>query len=391
MLWRHLSRFRAWSAAGFLTCSVLGTAPASAEPEGPVPTAETAASETVSVLDAVQAGDLTVVARGAGQDRVKITVTNTTKRRLRVVLPPGLVASSAAGQGRGFQSMGLGSVSNRIGSFGAFQARKADEPSGFRSVAVNGGESAAGVAVPAGRTVDLTVVSVCLNFGVRTPNAHDRFQLVDVDDYTSDPRARKALRSLATYGTSHGVAQAAMWRVSNDVPFTLMAEQSGKVMNAHEVALAARFVEALDASSSSDLVDPAYLTDDRLFVRVAADGPLAGDADRLTREIAGLRVLGLPVRTSDSTEGHAANRPAVLMNVVLSAGPNGETKGRILLSQTDGDGRWAPLGKAAFTDGSSPSVLDGEGLARAVDRAVALAYVTVKVAKKLSNVTMIRV
>ena len=82
---------------------------------------------------------------------------------------------------------------------------------------------------------------------------------MDVDEYSSNPRVRKALRSLATYGTSLGVAQAVMWRVCNDLPFETMAEQTGKVMNIHEIALAARFVEALDASSTGELVDPAAL------------------------------------------------------------------------------------------------------------------------------------
>ncbi len=51
------------------------------------------------------------------------------------------------------------------------------------------------------------------------------FKLMDVDDYTKDPRVRTALRSLATYGTSHGVAQAVMWNVCNDLPFQTMLEQ----------------------------------------------------------------------------------------------------------------------------------------------------------------------
>ena len=58
------------------------------------------------------------------------------------------------------------------------------------------------------------------------PRHRDTFTLMDVDEYSSDPRVRKALRSLATYGTSLGVAQAVMWRVCNDLPFETMVEQS---------------------------------------------------------------------------------------------------------------------------------------------------------------------
>lgn len=396
MLWReHLCRVRALSAAALLTGSLFGaSSPAWAEPEEPAPPADAAASETVSVLDALKSGDLTVEVRGAGQDRVKMAVKNTSVRRLKVVIPPGLVASSAAGQGgRGFQSMGLGDVSNRPGSFGAFRvaAGEGADKAGFRSVAVSDESEGRGVAVPAGRSIDLTVVSVCLNFGVRTPGPHDKFTLVDVDDYTADPRTRKALRSLATYGTSQGVAQAAMWRVCNDVAFDLMAEQATKVMNPHEVALAARFVEALDASAATDLVDPAYLTENRLFVRVSADGGRVADAERLAREIEGLRVLGLPVRTLSAESAEAAARPAVLLNVVLTASDSGDTRGRIVLSQADAAGGWMPLGKTSFRDGAALAVLDGAGLARALDSAVASAFVSVKPAKKTSNLTTVRV
>ena len=117
MLWRHLCLVRAWSAAGLLTCSLFGAAtcrpgpsPRSRAPRPTPPRRRRSRSSTPR-----KAGDLAVEVRGAGQDRVKMTVKNTSARRLKVVLPPGLVASSAAGQGRGFQSMGLGSVSNRAG------------------------------------------------------------------------------------------------------------------------------------------------------------------------------------------------------------------------------------------------------------------------------------
>ncbi len=391
MLWReHLCRFRAWSAAGLLTATALG-APAWAEPAEPLPSADASASESVSILDAVKAGDLSVEVRGAGQDRVKMTLKNASARRLKVVIPPGLVASSAAAQGRGFQSMGLGDVDNRAGSFGAFRVPVSGDSTGFRSVAVSAESGDHGVAVPAGQSIDLNLVSVCLNFGVRTPNPRDKFDLVDVNDYTNDPRARKALRSLATYGTSQGVAQAAMWRVCNDVPFDVMSAQAMKVMNPREIALAARFVEALDASGSSDLVDPAYLTENRVFVKVSGDGALVQDAARLAREIDGLRVMGLPVRVLSADETPNVAAPGILLSVGLTAGQTGETRGRVVLSQTDANGHWAISGKTSFREASAASALNGEGLAGLVDCSLASAFVSVKVVKKTSSLTTVRV
>lgn len=402
MLWRHLCLVRAWSAAGFLTATMLGatlTAPAWAEPEGPPARAEAVVVEAVSVLKAEKAGDLKLEVRGAGQDKVRLTLANKTTRALRVVLPAGLVASSAAGQGAraggagggGFQSMGLGSVGNRPGSFGAFARKDADSP-GFRSVGLSSPEIDKVVTVPTGESVDLTVPGVCLNFGIRTPNIRDKFQLVDVDDYSGDPRVRKALRSLATYGTSHGVAQATMWRVCNDLPFDAMLEQAGKLMNPHEIAIAARFVQALDASGSSDLVDPAYLTEGRLFVRITGDSAVAKDAERLARELDGLRVLGIPVRVVGETEGRQTiATPAILLNVALMAGKKGETRGRVVLNEANFDGAWAAVGKTYFEENALASVLEGPGLARAIDRAVSSSFISVKVANKSATTTTLKI
>jgi hypothetical protein len=398
MLWRHLCLVRAWSAAGLLGGTLLGAAtPAWADADESSPRPVPVVSETVSVLDARKGGDLAVEVRGAGQDRVKMTLRNTSAKRLNVVVPPGLVASSAAGQGRagggGFQSMGLGSVSNRPGSFGEFRAASsADKAPGFRSVDVTGDAKAAGaVAVPPGQTVELSVVSVCLNYGIPTPTPRDKFELVDVEDYSADVRVRKALRSLAAYGTSQGVAQAVMWRVCNDVPFAVMVQQQTKTINVHEALLASRFVEAVDATGSNELVDPAYLQDGRLFVRVVGEGALAKQAERLSREMEGLKVLGLPVRVVTTLDNEPVSAPAMLVNVVLTGAQTGETRCKLVLQQADASGRWAPLGKTSFVEGSTVSVLNGLALARAVDRSVSSTYVTIKPARRAVGTTTFKV
>src|SRR3954463_10578396 len=141
MLWRHLCLVRAWSAAGLVTgLLTFGAAPAPAQTSGPAdpekstPPAEVV-TETVDLLKASKAGDLEVTARGQGQERVHLTIRNTGTKRLNVVLPPGMVAASTTGQGgRGLQSMGLGSISNRPGSFGQFRGIPAE---GLKSVPVN--------------------------------------------------------------------------------------------------------------------------------------------------------------------------------------------------------------------------------------------------------------
>ncbi len=402
MLWRHLRLVRAWGAAGLVIGSSVLAAPHAAAQlklEAPSESEITARpaevdSQTVDILKARKDGDLGVVVRGQGQGRVKFSLSNKSSKRLNVVIPPGMVAASGVAQGggggRGLQSMGLGAVNNRPGGFGQFQA--AEKVAGLRSVPATPETSpTSGIAVPIGETIELMVPAVCLNFGLATPTPRDTFELKDVDDYTSDVRVRKALRSLASYGTSVGVAQAAMWKVCNDVPFETMASQGAKIMNSYEIALASRFVEALDSSSATDLVDPNYFSQGRLFVQVAADKTSAEAARRISEQLEGLRLLGLPVRVVGSDEDPNASAPALYLKVSLDGSEKGEVRGRILASSCQQADNWTPLGKTGFVHEGSMEIFDGETLARLLDKTVSSAFVSIKTMKRLPNSTTFKV
>src|SRR4030088_3049651 len=70
-----------------------------AEETAPVRNENSSADEelnsSVDLLAAVRNGDVSVDAEGSGDGRMTLSVTNKTKRKLRVVLPPGLIASGA--------------------------------------------------------------------------------------------------------------------------------------------------------------------------------------------------------------------------------------------------------------------------------------------------------
>jgi len=396
MLWRRLCPVRLWSAVGL--CSglmILGSSLATAQssrPDDPerISAPANVATATVDLLKASKVGELSVVARGQGQDRVRLTIRNTSSQRLNVILPAGLVASAAAGQGqgRGLQSMGLGMFSNRPGSFGQFRGSGGDE--GLQSVALDDSSLDSSITVPAGESLDVTVTAVCLNFGLPTPTPRDRFSLVDVADYSTDSRVRKSLRSLCQLGTSQGVAQVVMWRVCNDLTFEAMAAQAGKVINEPEIALAARFIEALDETTGADLVDARALTEGRVFVKIQGEGALAGDAERLNEQVEKCRLLGLPVRIVD--HGELPSAPAALfIKVVLTDGKTGETRGRVVVSSSSTANQWAPLGKARFQDTRPVDVLDGKAMSQIMDRAIGAAFVTVKPARRTVGSTTLKV
>jgi hypothetical protein len=410
MLLRHLRLVRAYLAAGLLSgLMFLGLSIATAQTPGPAPalTPTSAAvdsepsaapiaiaSETVDLLQARQAGDLSVVARGQGPDRVRLTIRNASPRRLNVIVPPGLVAASKVGQppggGRGgLQSIGLGTVTNRQGAFGEF--RVAAAPAGLQSIPATGEAPSRSVAVPVGESIELTIPGVCLNFGLPAPSPRDSLTLMDIDTYSTDPRVRTALRSLATLGTSQGVAQAVMWRVCNDVPFETMAEQASKVINLHEIALASRFLDILDGPDSSELIDASALAQSRVFVQVQGQGPLAREAKRLAGQLDTLSVLGLPLQVQLAEDLPNASAPALFLRVILSEAKTGETRGLIVVSTCAEPNAWQPLGRVAFRDNSSVSVLDGATLVKAIDRAIAGAFVTVKPARRTLGSTTLKV
>ena len=401
MLWRHLCLVRAGLAAGLVSgLMLIGASIATAQTKTPTagdpesssgPVAVT--TETVNLLTASKAGDLEVAARGQGQDRVHLSITNRSARRLNVVVPPGLVAASTVGQGGarggGMQSMGLGSAANREGAFGEFQV--AGSPAGLQSVGVADEARTRLITVPVRETIELNIPAVCLNFGWATPTPRDKFTLMEVEDYSPNPRVHKALRSLATYGTSLGVAQAVMWRVCNDLSFETMVEQAGKVMNTHEIALAGRFVEALDSSSTGNLVDLAAVRDSRVFVQVRGEGSLGSDAQRLAGQLDGLRILGLPLQVVESESPPAAAAPAIFLKVFVTDAKNGESRFAMVVNSCSEPNAWLPLGKVSFRDNSSISVLDGQALAKAIDRAIAGSFVTVKPARRTVGMTTLKV
>ena len=60
----------------------------------------------MDLLEVSRKGLVSVQAEGRGDGRMTVSVTNRTKHRLRVVLPPGIIARGAMGQFGGMGGMG---------------------------------------------------------------------------------------------------------------------------------------------------------------------------------------------------------------------------------------------------------------------------------------------
>jgi hypothetical protein len=333
--------------------------------------------------------ELKVVARAQGRDAVRLILKNTSTQRLNVVLPPGLVAVSGASQDSRVPSIGLGRFSNRPGSFGQFlDAARTD---GLSTVDVQDSSGDSCLTVPAGQSLEVVVPGVSLNLELpaRTPSI--QFALQDVDAYTPNPRVRLGLRLLSDLGTSQGVAQAVMWNVSSDVPFESMQSQPGGLVNAFEIALAARFVEALALGGGPETIGAGSLRKRRLFLRVQGEGPWGDLARALNQKVAGMQLLGLPIHAWEAADCPDAAFPALAIRVVLRADRASEVHGKILVYHARSVKDWPTLGNAITTAGFSGGSVDASTLVEAVDRALATAFVSVRPVRRGVGSTIFRV
>jgi hypothetical protein len=71
----------------------------------------------LNLLDAVKQGRVAVQAEGRSDGRVTVSVTNRTRKPLRVVLPPGIIAQNATGQMGGMMG-GMGGGMGGMGGMG---------------------------------------------------------------------------------------------------------------------------------------------------------------------------------------------------------------------------------------------------------------------------------
>jgi hypothetical protein len=388
MLRRAHTLVRACAAAGLVALTTISGGARAQGPADRVPGRD-AEVTTVSVLQAQADGRLAVDARGAGDSLVRLALRNQGESRLNVVLPPGLVAAAASGQGAGggFQSMGLGVPTRTPGAFGAFAG--AGAPEGFRAMPAEAAPR--GIAIAPGETAEVTIPAVCLNFGLPTPTPKDSFRLVDVADYTTDARAQRALRSVTTLGTSQKVAQAVAWHTFNGMTFPQLAGRAGKVLNRQELALAARFSELLDREGTGTLVNADSLRQGRVFVVVAGEGRAAEVSDRLARELAAQSLLGLPVEVVAEAPSADVTAPSLLLTVtVAETAGTPEPTGRVAVGSRSAGGEWIPVGTAPLAFDGTLSELDGARLAAAIDRGVAGTFVTARPVKRTAGATAFR-
>jgi hypothetical protein len=326
-----------------------------------------------------------------------VNVTNTTNRQLRVVLPPGLVASGATGQfggggfggggfgggmgGMGGMGGGMGGMGGMGGGMGGMGGGMGGMGGGFRSLPP---ASLPFADVEPGQSRSLATKVVSLSPPTRDsrvvlPLKGEKLELADIADITKNAEIQKALRVLAAERAPDTVAQLVLWRLAADVDWPRITKLASRWANGNEIALAQSFVSRI---SGRDL--KTEFETGTLYVDVDSASP-GTDAlgGALRKALDRAVVLGLVAKANvpERPDG-----PAIACKIRLS-GTADNAEALVQLAVSDPAGRaWVSSGK--FTLPLTPTKagkFDAPQVADALSAGILERLVRVTVLKDLSR------
>jgi hypothetical protein len=340
-------------------------------------------------------GLVAVEAEGRGDGRMTLSVTNNTRRQLRVVLPPGIIAQGATGQFGGMGGMGggggmmggmggmgrtsgtmpatmgmmmlariimyfcgdpdswdmrslmigmMGGMGMMGGGMGGMGGGMGGMGGGMGGMMGGGMRSVPPTLLPSallnpGQTRQLPTRLVSVSspdpeHGLRLPEKGEPMRIVgDISQVNDDARVQKALRRLAADKAPTSLSQLVMWKLAAGLDWNTIAQLSQGWSNRNELTLAKEFVDRLDTQ-------PVGESGQLLIEIVAADEASQGSAAALSKAVQGRHILGLVAQASDKLSAKPEG-PAVACRVKLK---DGEASVQVLSSDPSAL-NWLPFGK----------------------------------------------
>lgn len=162
-------------------------------------------SEEMDMISAEQSGVIAVKFIASNEKKSRLIIHNQTDKPLSIRLPSSFAAIPVLAQinGAGFNSGGIVPRSpQRLGG-------------GLPQNNAFGIDPFAKIVIP--------VNTVCLDFGLPTPNTRTKFKIVSLDKVSYDPRLQKLLVALADHRLPQKVAQIAIWNINNGTSFNDIA------------------------------------------------------------------------------------------------------------------------------------------------------------------------
>lgn len=110
--------------------------------------------------------------------------------------------------------------------------------------------------IPAGKTIQLQMNTVCLNYGRPDPQPSFTYQLVSLEQYSNDPVLAELLESY-TERVDRDVMQASAWHVANDMTWERLTALTQrrivggfvKIFTSHDIEQARKFVDVVELAA----------------------------------------------------------------------------------------------------------------------------------------------
>ena len=261
----------------------------------------------ISLLEGIRTGAINAQATGTGDGRMNITVQNKTNRRLRVILPPGLIASGASGQ---FGGMGGG--------------MRSVPPSGLPFAQLNPNQT---------RNLPTPLVGIGNNSNglMSFPAKGEQLQLGDAATAGVNQKVQNALTRLAVTKAPTVVSQMVMWNLTQGLSWEQIAKNAKGSATADDLALAKDLAERLQKEDALKEFETG-----RIHWEVTGD-------DTLAKEMAGWfknrQMLGLVLQPGVPA---SPDRPSLAVRVQL----HNDNQATIVVQSSEGTtGQWANQGK----------------------------------------------
>ena len=323
----------------------------------------------VSLLDGLRSGTIEAKAVGTGDGRMNLTIRNKSGRRLRVVLPPGLIASGASGQfggmGGGMGGMGGGGMGGGMGggstvmmpTMGLMEVANMfmrltgdmdswDYTSVFSSMFMGGGMMGGGMrsVPPSGlpyatlspdqtRTLPTPLVGI----GQSTTGFPTKGESLEIGDATKADLSKpiqNALTRLSVMKAPTVVSQMVMWNLSAGLSWEEIARRAKGTATADDFALAQDLAARLQKEDSLKEWETG-----RIHWEVSSGGKDDVLADALGGWFKERQMLGLVLQPGVPS---APERPSLAVRVQL----HGKDQATVVVQASDGKTQaWANQGK----------------------------------------------
>jgi hypothetical protein len=180
--------------------------------------------ESHELLQAEEAGLVTVKYIPNDSRSAQIVVTNRSDRPLSLRLPEVFAGVPVLAQ------MGMGGGGGGQAGFGAGGIGAAPQTTGGagpQNQGMNiGGQQGGGMfSLPPEKTRVIKVTTVCLEHGKPEPSPIRPYKLVELESYSDDPRLEQLLESIGKGEVSQKVAQAAAWHIANGLTWQQLAAE----------------------------------------------------------------------------------------------------------------------------------------------------------------------